>query len=295
MKNHLLFYIFFAGLFVVIPTQAYSEKLDYVLQGFGYGVLENTVAKISIQANLTQAEKNKPITFQNGHTVISGSIHPIIELKVTFPQNQRSIKLVAMTDDDISINIAGRLVASNQHDSIFAVRGNIEEDNSSDKIYYLLSLKQVIKSQTEKTEKTGHDVLIEKQVMPRQKKELTMEVNHNFRNYWNENYKVFVKVFDKSINPRPNFDDYFGTLDGVQINVTLANLDGTSKYAFGGVTKNNGYWEGSQYLPENISRPGKYNVTVVATRGDDVTSKSFTMFLFGIAANRVTITNGTAP
>ncbi len=291
MKIHLLFCIFLAGIFVVIPTEAYSEKLDYVLQGFGYGVLENTVAKISIQANLTQAEKNKPITFQNGQAVLGDGVHPITDLKVTFLQNQRSIKLVAMIDDGISINIAGRLAASNQHDSIFQVRGNIDEKNSSDKVYYFLSLKQIIKSQSEKT---GHDVLIEKQVMPRQKKELTMEVNHIFRNYWNENYKVFVKVFDKSINPRPNFDDYFGTLNGIQINVTLANLDGTSKYAFGGVTKNNGYWEGSQYLPENISKPGKYNVTVVATRGDDVTSKSLTMFLIGTPSNRVTITNGTA-
>lgn len=130
---------------------------------------------------------------------------------------------------------------------------------------------------------------------PMVKKDLIVLVKQSFRNYWNDNYQIFVKVFDKAKNPNPEFDDHSGTVDNAQIDVTLVNPTVNKKYTLSGVSKNNGYWQGSQYFAENVSPPGKYLVDVTAKYGESTKKASEEMFLFGVAANRVATGNSTAP
>ncbi|TBR24636.1 MAG: hypothetical protein EPO63_03495 [Candidatus Nitrosotenuis sp.] len=130
---------------------------------------------------------------------------------------------------------------------------------------------------------------------PESKTDLIVLVHQSFRNYWNDNYQIFVRVFDKSKNPNPQFDDHFGTVDGAQIYVTLSNPTLNTKYEISGISKNNGYWQGNQYFAENISPPGKYLVDVTAQYGGTIKKTSEEMFLFGVSANRVSAGNSTSP
>lgn len=131
-------------------------------------------------------------------------------------------------------------------------------------------------------------------ILPEQK-HLTIVTKQSFRNYWNDNYLIFAKVFDTDINPKPVFDDTWGTVGNANINVTLTHFDGSVTKQISGQTDKNGYWQGSQYFPENISKSGKYFVNVLASVGNSKTTDTKEMFLFGVASNRIVVTNGTQP
>jgi hypothetical protein len=128
---------------------------------------------------------------------------------------------------------------------------------------------------------------------PTEKKNLLILVRQSLRNYWNDNYQIFVKVFDKKLNPNPDFDSFSGAVNA-DITVNLALSDGSGKKTITGKTQN-GLWQGKQYFTENLDKSGKYTVSVVAKDGDSSVSQNYEMFLFGVAANRITITNSTAP
>jgi hypothetical protein len=115
------------------------------------------------------------------------------------------------------------------------------------------------------------------------KPELAMLIKQDFRNYWNRNYDIFVKVFDKKINPNPAFDQSLGTVTGAMVNVTLTHEDGSQTKKISGITDKNGYWNGKQYFAENLSKPGRYFVNVVVHHLGGTVSQNQEIFLFGVA------------
>ena len=134
-----------------------------------------------------------------------------------------------------------------------------------------------------------------KQFIPKpiitQKQELITIYKQDQRNYWNENYDISVKVFDKRTNPNPNFDDFQGLIKDSNVSILLQDPRGK---IYPIQMKNDyGVWSGSQYFVENLSIPGKYLVRISAQYQGLESSQNTESFLFGVTSNRVTVTNST--
>jgi len=82
------------------------------------------------------------------------------------------------------------------------------------------------------------------------------------RVYNKQDYKFFVKTFDKSIYAGDNFDNFQGKIDGVTITAIIADPNGDVKADFSGITKH-GLYEGSVNVPENLWQRGWYTVDLV--------------------------------
>lgn len=270
-----------AALVLLVPSMSYSDITQYEMKATGFIVHDTTIEKISTQIDLNQ---DRTLS-EKGQFLIGDKIHTVKTLTITTSQGGKSIKIDGVTDDDLTISLIGRLITQINIGSVYETRGNISDSNESEKITLIITIKQKqqIITPPQSTMLTKSEPT----------KNLMLEVNQGLRNYWNENYKISVKVFDKSLNPKPKFDDFFGTLNNVQVNATISHSDGNPVYKLNGLTNDNGYWQGTQYFPENISKPGKYNVFVVAKQGNSTTSKNLEMFLFGVVGNRITVTNGT--
>ena len=65
--------------------------------------------------------------------------------------------------------------------------------------------------------------------------EIIVLVRQDIRTFWNDTYDLEIKVFDKEINPKPQFYQSLGAIDQADINVTLKDSDG--------VVFNPIYWE----------------------------------------------------
>lgn len=119
--------------------------------------------------------------------------------------------------------------------------------------------------------------------------ELIMLVTQDHTTFWRDYYTVTTKVFDAKINQRPQFHDGFGAIDGVTINVKMTSEDGSTTKTFSGITHSHGFWQGEAFFPENISKPGKYLVNIVASYLGNTVSQNFVTFVIG----EVRITDGT--
>jgi len=126
--------------------------------------------------------------------------------------------------------------------------------------------------------------------------ELIMLVEQDIRTFWRDYYTISAKVFDATLNPTPQFHDGFGSIDGVDISVTITPEDESETYKLEGTTHSRGFFEGEQYFPENLSIPGKYFVNIVAYYKGAVTSQNLETFLLGEvkgsdSGNRIPIAN----
>lgn len=280
---HLLLILLVAALALIVPSMSYSDTTQYEMKATGFGIKDIDIEKVLFQIDLNQDK----LTGQKGQIIIDDKTQSIKTLTMSTSMGGKSIKIDGVTDDNSSIALTGRLVTQMKDGTVYETRGNISNSNAIEKTMLIITIRQKPSITVQPPTPTP--------IKSEPTKNLTLEVNQNMRNYWNENYKISVKVFDTALNKKPKFDDFFGTLNNVLVNVTISHSDGKSNYRLNGLTKDNGYWQGTQYFPENISKPGKYNVLVVAKQGDSMTSKNLEMFLFGVVANRITVTNGTTP
>jgi len=82
------------------------------------------------------------------------------------------------------------------------------------------------------------------------------------RVYNKQDYKFFVKTFDKSIYAGNNFDNFQGKIDGVEIFAIITDPTGVKKADFSGITEN-GIYEGSINVPDNLWQRGWYTVDLI--------------------------------
>lgn len=111
--------------------------------------------------------------------------------------------------------------------------------------------------------------------------DLVMLVKHDDRNFWKEYYSVNVKVFDKSVNPNPKFEDWYGLVKNAKIKVDAISEDKTKTFSLDGNTGNYGTWEGKYYISDNF-KTGKYNVTITATQDNTVISNTLQTYIFAL-------------
>ena len=93
-------------------------------------------------------------------------------------------------------------------------------------------------------------------------KELIVLVQQDIRTFWNENYDIEIKVFDKAINPNPQFFQSLGAIDQATVDVTLKDIEGDELTHLTGLTNSKGFWEGDYFIPQNLVSGGEYFVEV---------------------------------
>ena len=92
--------------------------------------------------------------------------------------------------------------------------------------------------------------------------EMIVLVRQDIRTFWNDTYDLEIKVFDKEINPQPQFYQSLGAIDQANIDVLLKDSEGEVLTQFTGKTDSNGFWEDDYFVLQNIVPGGTYTVEV---------------------------------
>ena len=100
------------------------------------------------------------------------------------------------------------------------------------------------------------------------------------RVYNKNNYKFFVKTFDKSIYSGNNFQNFQGKIDGVGISAIITDPNGDVKADFSGITEY-GIYEGVVYVPENLWQRGWYTLDLVIEYDDKFQFEQLTFYVYG--------------
>ena len=109
--------------------------------------------------------------------------------------------------------------------------------------------------------------------------ELIVLVQQDIKTFWNDTYDIEIKVFDKSINPNPQFYQSLGAINQAEIKVTLKDIDGIELTQFLGQTNSKGFWEGDFFVLQNLVSGGKYFVEVNVTYLASNNFQSFETFI----------------
>jgi hypothetical protein len=125
----------------------------------------------------------------------------------------------------------------------------------------------------------NNDVVLEQAVLPETK--LTMAVKLPKYTYSGYPLVISVKVFDSEKNPQAKFDESFGTLENVFVNVTIINKFNKFITSLSGNTDSSGLFSDTYLVNEGLVGQGEFNVNVNVDYGLASTSKSFTTFFRG--------------
>ena len=128
-------------------------------------------------------------------------------------------------------------------------------------------------------------VLLEQEIPVKSKTDLIMAVELSKYTYSNYPFLISVKVFDVEKNPQAKFEDKFGVLENVLVNVTITNRFEKFVTSISGNTNSLGIFSGRYLVNEGIVGQGKFNVNVLVDDGISSTSKSFTTFFRGDIRN----------
>jgi len=92
--------------------------------------------------------------------------------------------------------------------------------------------------------------------------ELIVLVQQDIRTFWNDNYDIEIKVFNKAVNPNPQFYQSLGAVEQAEVNLTLKDIDGMEITHLSGQTNSRGYWDGDYFVNQNLVSGGEYLVQV---------------------------------
>ena len=108
--------------------------------------------------------------------------------------------------------------------------------------------------------------------------EMIVLVRQDIRTFWNDVYDVEIKVFDKTINPKPQFHQSLGAIDKADIEVVLKNELEEELTKITGKTDSRGYWEGNYFVQQNLVPGGMYLVEVNVNYLDSINFQKFDTF-----------------
>ncbi len=108
--------------------------------------------------------------------------------------------------------------------------------------------------------------------------EMIVLIRQDVRTFWNDVYDLEIKVFDKMINPKPQFYQSLGAIDQADINIILKNKIGEELTQFSGKTDSRGYWDGNYFVQQNLVPGGTYIVEVNVNYLDASNFQNFETF-----------------
>ena len=192
-------------------------------------------------------------TLQSGLLVVGDSIMEIKDARTkimgnSFVVHSENILIYAKGLGNESYLINSYLLGSNQLDSI-----RLETVPSEDIVYVLEDNSTPL--------------------------ELIVLVQQDIKTFWNDTYDIEIKVFDKAINPNPQFYQSLGAVDQAEIKVTLKDNQGIELTQFSGQTNEKGFWDGHYFVLQNLVSGGEYFVQVDVTYLESNNSQSFETFI----------------
>lgn len=243
-----LIFVFSLILLVLVPSSVFAvpdiENQTVVAQSKGGEII------LSLEFGDNQISRfNKLIpTFQSGSLIVGDSIIEILDARAKFMGNSfvihsDNILIYARSFGDQGFQINSYLLGGNQLEAIKLTSISIEPES-------------IIEETTQKIE-------------------TIVLVQQDIRTFWNDNYDIEIKVFDKAINPKPQFYQSFGAIENANIQVTLKDLEGNQLTQFTGQTNSRGFWEGDYFVLQNLVAGGTY---VVEVNVDYLDSNNFQQF-----------------
>ena len=109
--------------------------------------------------------------------------------------------------------------------------------------------------------------------------ELIVLVQQDIKTFWNDTYDIEIKVFDKAINPNPQFYQSLGAVDQAEIKIILKDSQGIELTQFSGQTNAKGFWDGDFFVLQNLVSGGEYFVQVDVTYLESNNSQSLETFI----------------
>lgn len=110
-------------------------------------------------------------------------------------------------------------------------------------------------------------------------------VQQDFKTFWNNNYDIEIKVFDKAINPNPQFFQSLGAIDQATVDVTLKDIEGNELTHLKGLTNSKGFWKGDYFVNQNLVSGGEYFVEVSVTYLESNNLQKFETFIVADTSN----------
>jgi len=98
--------------------------------------------------------------------------------------------------------------------------------------------------------------------------------------YNNSQYKLFVKTFDKSLYSGTDFQNFEGKISGAKISAVIIDPNGVIKTDFEGIVEN-GLFEGSVTVPENLWQRGWYIIDIVIEFEDKFYPTQLSFYVLG--------------
>jgi len=145
-----------------------------------------------------------------------------------------------------------------------------EKTNIKGKILIDENWKSVVEKENTVTEQV--------QTQPNQIELLILGKSDHFV-YLNDKYDITIKIFDASKNTLKNFDQNYGGINGINVNISLDHEDGTHLTSFNGTTENNGFYKDGYFVSNTNVKTGKYFVTVSVSYNNNEITQGYTMFI----------------
>jgi len=125
------------------------------------------------------------------------------------------------------------------------------------------------------------NIILEQEIQKIPETKLNMAVKLSKYTYSNYPFTISVRVFDDEKNPQAKFEETFGALENVFVNVTITNRFDKFVTSINGHTDSSGLFSGKYLVNEGIVGQGEFTVNVIVDDGATSTSKSFTTFFRG--------------
>ena len=109
--------------------------------------------------------------------------------------------------------------------------------------------------------------------------ELVVLVQQDIKTFWNDTYDIEIKVFDKAINPNPQFYQSLGAINQAEINVTIKDVEGKELTQLSGQTNSKGFWNENYFVNQNLISGGTYLVEVDVTYLESNNFQTFETFI----------------
>lgn len=197
-------------------------------------------------------------------------------------------------DDEIPLSDAEVKVSpSGEHFRIFSVTdgiiiyGHYNEDLKNYKInIYFTGQNGMVKHTVNTAAELQDDKVIEKQAEEPKAKyipDLIITTDHDFKTYWNDNFDIEVRSYDKRSNANPELNPFDGKINDANV-TAIISIDGDTVATLSGTTQN-GQWKGQHYFIENISSPGEYIVDVIVSNLGKTASYTSSMFVIGTVSD----------
>lgn len=100
------------------------------------------------------------------------------------------------------------------------------------------------------------------------------------RVYNKSDYKFFVKTFDKSVYSGNDYQNFEGKISGANVSAIITDPNGDTKADFEGIVEN-GLYEGSIAVPENLWQMGWYTINLVIEFEGEYYTDSLSFYVYG--------------